>query len=184
MVLGGSWPLKSGLWRCFYSPTDVRQDRNYNFQLPLALSVAKFWRRPLTAPQGNASFGVGVQLVSFYSSDRTAMSVCVEHFFFLLLLLGEKLSGGKEMLKVTPKMGLGTWQTEPKCLTNRQQIGFHTAYSESTICNLSWPLCLHLPHTHAHTHAQTVNFTACIMCVCDVSVSTVCTPATCECARE
>lgn len=37
-------------------------------------------------------------------------------------LLGEKLSEGKEMLKVTPKPGLGKEQAKPKCLTNRQQI--------------------------------------------------------------
>lgn len=80
------------------------------------------------------------------------------------ILPAEKRSGGKEMLKVTPKLGLGKRQAKPKCLTNRPQIELHTAYSESTLCNLNWALCLHLPHTHTHVH--TVKFTMCIVCVC------------------
>lgn len=71
---------------------------------------------------------------------------------------------GKEMLKVTPKMVLGTRQTKPKCLTNRQQIELHTAYSESTLCNLNWALCLHLPHTHTHTRLHLLR--ALSVCVC------------------
>lgn len=70
------------------------------------------------------------------------------------------------MLKVTPKLGLGKWQAKPKCLTNRQQIELHTAYSESTLCNLNWALCLHLPHTHIHK----VKFTVCIVCASDTSM--------------
>lgn len=62
--------------------------------------------------------------------------------------------GGKEILKVTPKLGLGKRRAEPKCLTNRPQIELHTAYSDSTLCNLNWALCLHLLHTHTYTHTE------------------------------
>ena len=82
---------------------------------------------------------------------------------FSLPLLGEKWRRGKEMLTVTPKLGLGKWQAKPKCLTNRRQIELHTAYSESTLCNLNWALCLHLPHINTLLH--TVKFTMCIVCV-------------------
>lgn len=88
------------------------------------------------------------------------------------------------MLKVTPKLGLGKRQAKPKCLTNRQQIELHTAYSESTLCNLNWALCLHLPLTYTHVH--TVKFTMCIVCVCvcDMSMNTVGALVTCECMYE
>lgn len=70
------------------------------------------------------------------------------------------------MLKVTPKLGLGKRQAKPKCLTNRQQIELHTAYSESTLCNLNWVFCLHLPHTHTYTQLNGL----CALCVCTVCV--------------
>ena len=71
------------------------------------------------------------------------------------------------MLKVTPKLGLGKWRAKPKCLTNRQQIELHTAYSESTLCNLNWALCLHLPHTHTHTKLNLLwALCACILITC------------------
>lgn len=63
---------------------------------------------------------------------------------FSCLCLERNDTEGKEMLKVTPKTGLGKQQAEPKCLTNRQQIELHTAYSESTHCNPNWFLCLTL----------------------------------------
>lgn len=70
---------------------------------------------------------------------------------FHCLCLKRNEAEGKEMLKVTPKLGLGKQQAKPKCLTNRQQIELHTAYSESTLCNLNWALCLHLPRTRTHS---------------------------------
>lgn len=74
------------------------------------------------------------------------------------------------MLQVTPKPGLGKGQAKPKCLTNRQQIKLHTAYSESTLCNLNWALCLHLPHTHTHVHKVKFTTVYCVY-VCDMSMS-------------
>lgn len=156
--------MESWLWPWFcMTPTFVWQHRNYN------VGYITNWCTT------DGSTGRFQQLLDFYSlyihcnfrnavlmisvrTIRTATSLLMDkcnsatqesNWGFSLCLLWEKWIGGKEMLKVTPKQGLGKRQAKPQCLTNRQQIELHTACSESTLCNLSWALCLHLPHTHS-----------------------------------